>query len=195
MDEKYVVHLLVPVVEEHRQRLAQQLATRFHIPTEKMKKRLGIPGAITKPLSKELADSVVEPLLQAGVQIAMVRENLSDLLLFEDIEDNFIDKDQIDKDHEALRAFLEDISTLVQPVEPFIPLPTPVVTKTSQPVTLGVLSLLFLILTLTLGVSFALPEPSRQTYLLQPLVVVEASILPKDEVVPIKLARLPEVLE
>ncbi len=149
MSEMYVLYLLEPVLEEKRLEVAAQLSQRFHIPREKMERRLSLSGLITRPLSKALAERTAEPLLQAGVSVAVVRNNLSDVLIFDQPETIT---------SESLREFLADIPTVS--VRTFLPPLQP--REVNRSVFVSVLSLLFLILTLTFGVSF-MPAPEAVT--------------------------------
>jgi hypothetical protein len=147
MGEKYVLHLLEPVLEAIRLEVALQLSQTFYIPVEKLERCLARSGVITKPLSRALADSIAKPLLQAGVQVVVVRDNLSEVLLFAETETS---------EPQFLKEFLADIP--FQGARTFVPVTEP--SKASRRVVAGVLSLLFLILTLTFGVSFRnVPEP------------------------------------
>ena len=190
MDEKYEVHLLEPVAESCRQDLAQRLSEGFRISPEKMARVLAFVGIITKPLSQALADQVAESLTQVGAKVIVLRENLAEALILDDeMPVAIINAAAVDK--ESLREFLADIpSAPVYVVPPYIPdVSEPLLT--TRPMVWGVFSLLFLILTLTFGVSFThLPDLEP----VQAQRVIE-SVQPKHEVIPINLAKLHEVVE
>jgi hypothetical protein len=186
-NEKYVVNLLVSVPDDLRQPLALQLSNRFNLALDKMDKRLCQPGILTKPLGKALADSIAEMLIQADAKVAVVRDNLSDCLIFE--EDTITSQDQI-----SLRDLLADLP-------PSVVRPAAVVTsiqrsrphvvelpKVSRPIEVGVFSLLFLILTLIFGVSFTLPEVSIDSPL-QTLVTEHQVQVKLQVMVPVSIRR------
>lgn len=182
MAEKYEVHLLESVAEDRRFELAQVVSEGFRISPEKMSRVLGFVGVITKPLSQDVAEKVLDVLTQAGVNAVVLPENLSDVLIFEeDYALSISDKD-------SLRELLADLPTAPVYFAPsYIPEP---VTGSTRPVVWGIFSLLFLILTLTFGVSFtqAPSEPVRaQTAM--------GSIQPKHEVTPLNFAKLHEVVD
>ena len=190
MEEKYEVHLLEPLAEGRRFEVAQTLSEGFRISPEKMARVLAFVGIITKPLSKELADKVAESLTQVGAKIMVLRQNLAEaLILDEELPEAIVDATIVDK--ESLREFLADIpSPPMYVVPPYIPVVSESLPIT-QPVVWGVFSLLFLILTLTFGVSFThLPDLEP----VQAQRVIE-SIQPKHEVMPVNFAKLHEVVD
>jgi hypothetical protein len=163
-NETYVVNLLSPVPDELRDALALELSQRFKVAPDKMQRRLNQVGTITKPLSKATADTVAALLLESGAEAVVARDNLSEVLLFEEEEDSVL------HDQQDLRELLANLPAAIVPAT-FTPVnakppgikmrfdkqPT---SKLNQSVAVGIYSLLFLILMVTFGISFARPEQS-----------------------------------
>jgi hypothetical protein len=182
MAEKFEVHLLESVAVDCRYELAQVVSEGFRISPEKMARVLGFVGVITKPLSQELAEKVVDTLTQAGVKAVVLPENLSDALIFEE------DLVPVISDKESLRELLADIPPAPVYFAPsYVPEP---VTTSTRPVVWGIFSLLFLILTLTFGVSFTqVPsEPARAQSAI-------GAFQPKHEATPLNFDKLHEVVD
>lgn len=178
MEEKFEVHLLYPVQQEQRREIAQKLSGYFRLPAEKLERILVTPGIITKPLNKDVAEKAAQKLCDLNIQVMVVPENLAEKLIFDEpvIED-------------ALRDFLTQIPE-VPPVKRFYPETEP--SRVSRPVVLGVFSLLFLILTLTFGVSFT-QAPLHPTSS-EPMTVIPDLPL-RYEVMPVNLDKLLGVVD
>ncbi len=187
METRYTVNLLAAVPESVRTTVALQLAEKFNVSIAKMNRLLrNNQGPITKPISERDARKIAKVLGRAGIDVAVIRSDLNEMLLIDEPIVSHEDRRELQDILSGLptlempqAARLEDPAlagkiTLAPPsnkknteVSTKTPIPTsktlskaPVVPSKplSRPMVVAILSLLFVVLTVAFGVSFMLPE-------------------------------------
>jgi transcriptional regulator with XRE-family HTH domain len=195
VEAKFTVNLLAAVPEAVRTTVALELAEKFNVSIAKMNRLLrNNQGPITKPISERDARKIAKVLGRAGIDVAVVRSDLNQLLLIEEPIVSSEDRQELrdilsgSADINLPQATrLEDSALEVKPVSvpvptstktpvPKAPLPNaPVATpkSLSRPMIVAIVSLLFVVLTVAFGVSLLLPE--------RPLLPGKAQLSPFEE--------------
>jgi TPR repeat protein len=82
VETRFTVNLLTPVPETVRTTVALQLAEKFNVSIAKMNRlMLTGQGPITKPISQRDATKIAKVLGRAGIEVAIVRSDLDEVLL------------------------------------------------------------------------------------------------------------------
>jgi TPR repeat protein len=175
VETTYTVNLLSPVPEELRATVALQLAEKFNVSIAKMNRLLlSVQGPITKPIIQKDAEKIAKVLGQAGINVAVVRSDLNQMLLI--AEEPIVTR----QDRHELREMLADLpdtmpvaSRLEEPALSQKPERTtpvafnsiaskPAASKPSKPISspmvIAILSLLSVVLTVAFGVRIMSPE-------------------------------------
>jgi Ankyrin repeats (3 copies)/Sel1 repeat len=200
VEAKFTVNLLAAVPEAVRTTVALELAEKFNVSIAKMNRLLrNNQGPITKPISERDARKIAKVLGRAGIDVAVVRSDLNQLLLIEEPIVSSEDRQELrdilsgSADINLPQATrLEDSALEAKPVSvpvptstktpvpnaplPKAPLPNaPVATpkSLSRPMIVAIVSLLFVVLTVAFGVSLLLPE--------RPLLPGKAQLTPFEE--------------
>ncbi len=85
MEPKFTVNLLSSVPESVRTTVALQLAEKFNVSIAKMNRLLrNNQGPITKPISERDARKIAKVLGRAGIEVAVVRSDLKEMLLIDE---------------------------------------------------------------------------------------------------------------
>lgn len=175
VETKYTVNLLGSVPESVRTTVALQLAEKFNVSIAKMNRLLrNNQGPITKPISERDAQKIAKVLGRAGIEVAVVRSDLKEMLLIDEPVVTQEDRRELQDILSGLptiempqAARLEDSALEGKPATPPVKknpssvsvFPSKPPSKPlSRPLVVAVLSLLFVVLTVAFGVSFMLPE-------------------------------------
>jgi tetratricopeptide (TPR) repeat protein len=181
VETTYTVNLLSPVPEQLRATVALQLAEKFNVSIAKMNRLLtSVQGPITKPIIQKDAEKIAKVLGQAGINVAVVRSDLNQMLLI--AEEPLMTRE----DRYELRELLADLpdtmpvaSRLEEPALSQKPeRATPIASNSvaskpskpiSRPMVIAILSLLSVVLTVAFGVRIMSPErPLLPTQILSP---------------------------